>query len=347
MNFASDNTSGIAPEILDALARANHGTAASYGEDEITAQLERNFAEIFETDVTVFPVATGTAANALALATLTPPWGAILCHQESHIFTNEANAPEFYTGGAKLVPLGGADGKLDAATVAQQLPGGLGSVHYPQPSVISLTQSTEAGTVYRPAEVAAIAEVARPHGLSLHMDGARFANAVAFLDGATPADITWRAGVDVLTFGATKNGAMAAEAVVFFGSRAETRAAAHEFGFRRKRGGHLWSKLRFLSAQLEAYLADGLWLRNAYRANRAASRLAEGLRRIPSVELLYPVEANEVFVSMPEKTIRALEAAGFGILRWDDGNIRLVTSFDTLDGDIDAFLEIVDEGQRT
>ena len=230
MNFASDNTSGIAPEILEAIARANAGAAASYGEDDISRNLARHFAEIFETDVTVFPVATGTAANALALATLSPSWGAILCHQESHIFTNEANAPEFFTGGAKLVPLPGENGKLDAATVAAQLPGGLGSVHYPQPSLISLTQSTEAGTVYQPGEIAAIADVARRHHLALHMDGARFANAVAHLAGATPADITWRAGVDVLTFGATKNGAMAAEAVVFFGARAQ--AAALAFGER-------------------------------------------------------------------------------------------------------------------
>ena len=344
MNFASDNTSGIAPEILEAIARANAGAAASYGEDDISRNLARHFAEIFETDVTVFPVATGTAANALALATLSPSWGAILCHQESHIFTNEANAPEFFTGGAKLVPLPGENGKLDAATVAAQLPGGLGSVHYPQPSLISLTQSTEAGTVYQPGEIAAIADVARRHHLALHMDGARFANAVAHLAGATPADITWRAGVDVLTFGATKNGAMAAEAVVFFGARAQ--AAAQAFGFRRKRGGHLWSKQRFLSAQLEAYLADGLWLRNAYRANRAASRLAEGFARIPSIKLRYPIEANEVFVELPEETIAALEAAGFGLLRWDDGSIRLVTSFDTADADIDALLAIIDLKRR-
>ncbi len=344
MNFASDNTSGIAPEILEAIARANSGAAPSYGEDEISRGLERHFAEIFETDVTVFPVATGTAANALALATLSPSWGAILCHQDSHIFTNEANAPEFYTGGAKLLPLPGEHGKLDAAIVAAQLPGGLGSVHYPQPSIISLTQSTEAGTVYRPDEIAAIAEVARQHHLSVHMDGARFANAVAHLGGAAPADITWRSGVDVLTFGATKNGAMAAEAVVFFGARA--RAAAQEFGFRRKRGGHLWSKLRFLSAQLEAYLADGLWLRNAYRANRAACRLAEAFARIPSAKLRYPVEANEVFVELPEEVIIALEAAGFGLLRWDDGSTRLVTSFDTVDADVDALLAIVEQELR-
>jgi threonine aldolase len=348
MNFASDNTSGIAPEILEAIGRANRGSAAAYGEDSITENLERHFAEIFETEVGVFPVATGTAANALALALLTPPWGAILCHEAAHIFTNEANAPEFYTDGAKLHPLPGAFGKLTAGTVAASLPGGLGSVHYPQPATISITQASEAGTVYRPDEIGAIAEAGRRYDLSLHMDGARFANAVAFLAGATPADLTWRAGVDVLTFGATKNGAMAAEAVILFGTKAKARAG--ELGFRRKRAGHLWSKLRYLSVQLEAYLADGLWLRNAYRANRAAQRLAAGLTQISGMTLRYPVEANEVFVEMPEATVSLLEESGFGFHRWDDAErpcVRLVTAFDSADADIDALISIARQQQRT
>ncbi|MDB5361383.1 MAG: ltaE [Rhodospirillales bacterium] len=335
MNFASDNTAGISPEILAALAAANDGAVGSYGADPITARLEAKLADLFEHEVAVFPVATGTAANALALAAVTPPWGAVLCHPQAHIACDEANAPEFYTGGAKLVPVAGADGKLAAADLAGLLPGDLGNVHHAQPAAISLTQATECGTVYRPAEIAEIATLAHRHGLAVHMDGARFANALVHLD-ASPAELTWRAGVDVLSFGATKNGALGAEAIVFFDP-----ARARELPFRRKRAGHLFSKMRFLSAQLDAYVTDGLWLRNARHANAAAARLAEGLTALPGVRLRHPVEANELFVELPEAMIAGLFEAGAQFHRWEGAAstcVRLVTAWNTADADVAVFL---------
>ncbi|HZT19030.1 MAG TPA: low specificity L-threonine aldolase [Dongiaceae bacterium] len=336
MNFRSDNEHGASPEILEALARANAGTSHAYGEDPLTARVESRLKEIFETDLVVFPVATGTSANSLALSVIAPPFGAIYCHSEAHIAVDECGGPEFYTGGAKLVGLAGEHGKLSAEDVEAALAGAhKGVVHHVQPAAISLTQATEAGTVYRAGEVDAIAAAARRHGLRLHMDGARFANALVSL-GASPAEITWRAGVDILSFGASKNGALAAEAVVVF-----DRALAAELGFRRKRAGHLFSKMRFLSAQLDAYLADGLWLRNARHANAMARRLAEGLARIPGARLAHPAEANEVFVDLPEHAIRGLAADGFEFYRWLGENrtlLRLVTAFDTKESDVAAFI---------
>jgi threonine aldolase len=335
MNFSSDNVAGIAPEILAALAAANAGSQPSYGDDPISARVERRLAEIFEHHVAVFPVATGTAANALALATLVPPWGMVYCHAEAHVVVDECGAPEFYAGGARMAGIAGPHGKIGVDDLAALLPGGKGVVHHMQPAAISLTQATEAGTVYRAAEVAAIGELALRHGLGVHVDGARFANALVHL-GCAPADITWRAGVDVLSFGATKNGAAAAEAVIFFDP-----AKAADFAFRRKRGGHLFSKMRFLSTQLDAYLDDDLWLRNARHANAMASRLATGLAGLAEIHLRYPVEANEIFVEMPNPVIEALFARGFHFYRWDgpQGNcVRLVTAFDTVPADVDAFL---------
>jgi threonine aldolase len=336
MNFRSDNATGIAPEILAAIAEANQGSALAYGEDAVTARLTRQFAALFEHEVAVFPVATGTAANALALATVTPPWGAIYCHEISHIHTDECGAPEFHTGGAKLVALPGGDGKLAAAAIAARM-SDRGVVHHAQPAAISISQATEAGTLYSPAEIAALGEAARRYRLALHMDGARFANAVAAL-GCAPADLTWRAGVDVLSFGATKNGALAAEAVVFFDP-----ARGADLPYRRKRSGHLWSKMRFLSAQLEAYLAGDLWLANAGHANAMAARLAAGLAAIPAARLRHPVAANEIFVELPEAAIAALAAAGFGFYRWGGETatcIRLVTAFDTGVEAVDDFLAV-------
>jgi len=267
MNFRSDNVTGVAPEILAALAAANAGSAAAYGEDAVTKRLAQRFAALFEHAVEVFPVATGTAANALALATLVPSWGVIYCHEAAHIQVDECGAPEFFAGGAKLLPLAGDDAKLRPEVVERAI-GGQGVVHHAQPAAISISEATEAGTLYRPEEIAALGALARRHGLALHMDGARFANAVAAL-GCSPAELSWRAGVDALSFGATKNGALAAEAVIFFDP-----AKVKGFAYRRKRGGHLLSKMRFLSAQLEAYLADDLWLANARHANAMAARLA-------------------------------------------------------------------------
>ncbi|MEC4590875.1 low specificity L-threonine aldolase [Nitrospirillum amazonense] len=333
MNFMSDNVVGAAPEILAALAAANEGPQPSYGGDPLTARVTRDLAELFECDVTVFPVATGTAANALALSVLTPPYGAVYCHDEAHVQVDECGAPELMSGGAKLVPLAGPHGKLDAMALKAALDrGGAGVVHHVQPAALTLTQATESGTVYTPDEVMALTEVARTHKLRVHMDGARFANAVASL-ACAPADITWRAGVDVLSFGATKNGALAAEAVIFF-----DRALADSFAYRRKRAGHLFSKMRFLSAQLDAYLTDGLWLRLATHANAMATRLAQGLDALPGVSLRSPVQANEVFAVMPEPMIAGLEAAGFHFYRWDGACIRLVTAWNTDPAHVDAFV---------
>src|SRR5258708_14405375 len=225
MNFSSDNVTGIAPEILAALATANGGSQSSYGADLLTARVERRLAEVFEHEVAVFPVATGTAANALALATLVPPWGVVYCHHEAHVVVDECGAPEFYAGGAKLFGIVAPHGKVGAGDLAALLPGGKGVVHHMQPAAISLTQASEAGTVYRAAEIAEIAKLARRHASGVHVAGPRFANAVAHL-GCAPADITWRAGIDVLSFGATKNGAAAADAVIFF-----DRAKAPDFQF--------------------------------------------------------------------------------------------------------------------
>lgn len=338
-NFCSDNTAGAAPEILDAIVAANEGRAMPYGNDDVTRRVEARFAEIFETEVAVLPVATGTAANVLALTALTPPFGAIYCHEDAHIHVDECGAPEFYTGGAKLVPLAGANGKLDPATLARAITGA-GVVHAVQPAAISLTQASEAGTVYSLDEVAAIAKLARAHGLGLHMDGARFANALVAL-GCTPAEATWKAGVDALSFGATKNGALAAEAVLLFKP-----ALAATLGYRRKRGGHLFSKMRFLSAQLEAYLRDDLWLRNARHANAMAARLGEGLAALDGVAVIRPVEANEVFARLPAATIEGLLGRGFAFYRWGpeaNREIRLVTAFDTPETDVAAFLAAVRE----
>lgn len=332
MNFASDNASGVAPEIMGAILAANQRSAMPYGADAISQGLESLFAEIFEHEVAVFPVATGTAANALALATMTPPWGAIFCHEDAHIATDECGAPEFFSAGAKLVTLPGEHGKLTPKTVEERL-GGKGIVHNVQPAALSLTQETEAGTLYRPDEIAAFGELTRHHGIALHLDGARFANAVAGL-GCSAAAITWRAGIDVLSFGATKNGALAAEAVVFF-----DKAKAVEFGFRRKRAGHLLSKMRFIAAQLDAYLRNDLWLRNARHANAMAARLGAGLVRLPGARLLHPVEGNEVFVELSEKAITALNEAGFTFYRWGDQPVlRLVAAFDSRIEDVDAFI---------
>lgn len=344
MNFASDNVTGVSPEIMAALNAANQGVAMPYGQDEYTQRLETQFKELFETDVTVFPVATGSAANSLALSVMTPPFGAIYCLAESHINVDECGAPEFYTGGAKLVTLPGSDGKIQAADLALVLErAGAGVVHHVQPASVSITQATEAGTVYTPDEIHALAEVAKRHNLYLHIDGARFANAVASLE-CSPADLTWRAGVDVLCFGATKNGAMAAEAVVFFDS-----ALAKTFGYRRKRSGHLFSKMRFLSAQLEAYINENLWLRNASHANQMAKKLAQGLVGLPGVKLCYPVEANEIFIQLPEAVSSSLLADGFYFYHWggeDSTTVRLVTAFNTSEADVNAFIEATQRFSR-
>jgi threonine aldolase len=341
LNFASDNTAPVRPEIMAALAAANHGAVGSYGADPLTAKLGAGLADLFETALVAHPVATGTAANALALATLVRPYGAVLCAEEAHIATDECGAPEFYMGGAKLVTLPSRDGKITPAQIdAAMARARDGGVHHVLPEAVSITQATEWGTVYTAEEVAGIAAACHAHGLRLHMDGARFANAVAHL-GCTPAATSWQAGVDVLSFGATKNGALAAEAVIFFDP-----ALADGFERRRKRAGQLWSKFRYLSAQLDAYLADGLWLRVAAHANRMATRLGDGLAGIAGVHVVQTVQANEVFAAMPAALIASLHEAGAHFYEWidvpkvDAPVVRLVTAHSTTEAEVEQFLAL-------
>jgi threonine aldolase len=291
---------------------------------------------LFERDLAVFPVATGTAANALALSALAPPWGQIYCHRNAHIEEDEAGAPEMFTGGAKLALLDGGHGKIGLEALQNAIAAaGFGVQHHPQPTALSLSQSTEAGTVYSLDETAALAARAHDAGLAVHMDGARFANAVAHL-GCSPADASWRAGVDVLSFGATKNGAMAAEAVIFFDP-----AKADDFLFRRKRAGHLFSKMRYLSAQLVAYVRDDLWLDNARHANACARALSEGLAALEGSELVHPVHGNEIFLRLPAAITYAMRAGGVGFQNWgNDGQVRFVCAFDTDMADVERALQI-------
>ena len=347
MNFASDNAAGVAPEILAAIARANEGPAPAYGNDATTRRVEQRLAALFEHEVAVFLVPTGTAATALALAQLTPPWGAVLCHAESHIATDECGAPEFFGGGIKLIGLPGEACKLAPETLASALAGRQwGGPHHVSPAALSLSQATEAGTIYRSGEVRTLAEIAHGRGFAVHMDGARLANALARLD-VSPAQATWQAGIDALSLGASKGGALAAEAIVFFDP---ARAAGMQE--RRKRGGHLLSKHRFLAAQIEAYLADDLWLRLARHANAMADRLGAGLAAAGHIPV-WPVEANEVFVALPQRTCERLRAEGASFYPWttvslpssraigDGILVRLVTSFATATHEIERFVELV------
>jgi threonine aldolase len=344
VNFASDNTAGVAPEIMAALQRANDGFALGYGNDDWTRRVETAFAALFERDIAVFLVPTGTAANALALAHVTPPWGAVLCHADAHIATDECGAPEFFGGGIKLVGLPGDGGRIAAQTLEATLGSAQwGPPHHVTPAAVSISQATEAGTIYRPDEVYALADIAHAHGALLHMDGARLGNALARMN-VSPADATWKAGVDVLSFGATKGGAMGAEAVIFF-----DRTRAEGMPARRKRAGQLLSKHRFMAAQMEAYLDGGLWLRLARHANDMADRLSTGLTAAGFAPT-WPVEANEVFVALPPALCDELQAAGAAFYRWDtqtaaDGSqavtVRLVTSFATRADEVDRFVALV------
>lgn len=333
MNFASDNTAGAHPAVLDAIRDANEGAVGSYGADRWSKELDEALSAWFERRVFAFPVATGGAANALALSQLTPPWGAVFCHRESHINVDECGAPEFYSGGAKLVVLDGPAAKLAPAAVrAALLEHPRGEVHRVQPGAVSITQMTECGTVYGRHEVGAIAQAAAEAGISLHMDGARLGNALATL-GCTPAETTWKEGVSVLSLGFTKNGAIAAEAVVFFDE-----ALADGFAFRRKRGGHLFSKMRFFSAQMLAMLKDDLWRDLAGAANAAAGRLAAILSDAGCTPA-FPVEGNEVFVRLPRLAADGLRKDGARFYPWgaETGETplyRFVCSFATREAEI-------------
>lgn len=337
MFFASDNGSGAAPEILAALSAANSGYTRGYGADDLTQAACARLREVFEApEAAVYLVATGTAANALALATVSPPWGAVFCHQHAHIAEDECGAPEFFSGGAKQVLVPGDHGRMTPQALREAIQRTGNSVHGVQRGALSVTNVTEAGTTYTPDEIAALTAEARAYGLPCHLDGARFANALA-ATGATPAEMTWKAGIDILSFGGTKNGCLGVEAVVLFDS-----ARAWEFELRRKRAGHLLSKNRYLAAQMLAYLDGGLWLRLAAQANAMAARLAAGLAQVPGVRLLHPAPANMMFAEWPEGTHARLRAAG--AVYYDmpapagRESARLVASFSTTEAEVDAFL---------
>ena len=336
-SFASDNVSTACPEVMDAVIAANSGIAESYGDDIHTQNLNTQFSEIFETEVVVFPVVSGTAANALALSALTPSYGKVFCHEMSHINTDECAAPEFYTGGAKLISIASHDGKITADALDNMVRGA-GNVHSAQPATLSITQSCEVGTVYQLEEIAAVASKAHEHGLNVHMDGARFTNGLVSLD-TTPAEMTWKAGIDVLSFGGTKNGCLAAEAVVFFNPD-----QVNAFPFLHKRSGHLLSKMRFVSAQLEAYISNDVWLNNARNANQMAARLSRGLAKIDGVELAFPVQSNEIFACLPNTAIEQLNRAGFKVAAEElDGTAppRFVAAWNTEAEEVDTLLAAV------
>lgn len=334
--FASDNTSYVCAEVMDAIAHANTGSVKAYGADAYTEAMQADFSRVFErSDLAVFPTFNGSAANCTALAAIMKPHEAIIAHKHSHIEQDECGMPEFFTG-AKILTVGGDHGKIDLneaeAFIHRAQAGGM---HHVRPRVISITQSTEFGTVYTAEEIATISAFARSHGLLLHMDGARFANAAAHL-GCRAADISWRAGVDVMSFGGTKNGAMIAEAIVFFDA-----AMATDMPHIRKRAGQLASKQRYIAVQLSALLQNDLWLEKATHANRMASLLAEGLRAHPHATPVNAVEANSLFVHMPRAMAEHLHAADHYFYHWPtlgDGTYRLVTSIATSEDEVRQFI---------
>lgn len=330
MRFFSDNAASVHPNVLDAIARVNQVDTA-YDGDALSRSLDKAFSELFECDVAALWVSTGTAANALGLASLCPPHGSIVCHAEAHIQIDECGAPEFYTHGAKLLLATGEGAKLSPDAVRDVVGTIRKDVHQAQPHAVSITNATEYGLTYSAKDVRGIGNVARELGLRFHMDGARFANAVAST-GATPAELTWKGGVEVLSFGFVKNGGMSAEALIFFDP-----SLAEATRYRRKRGGHLLSKGRYLAAQILAMLDDGLWLENARSANAGATAIGQAA----GSRLVYPVQANEVFVRMTPQEAASLRAQGFDFYDWAPGEVRLVTSWDQPKQEISALVAAV------
>lgn len=330
--FASDNYAGICPEAFAAMTAANHGHEISYGNDSWTERASNLMREVFETKCEVFFVFNGTSANSLSLASLCQSYHSILCHETAHVESAECGAPEFFANGSKVLLLAGADGKIDPASIEGAVTKRT-DIHYPKPRALSLTQATEVGTVYSLAELRALTEAARRFELRVQMDGARFANAVAWL-GVAPREVTWEAGVEVLSFGGTKNGTAVGEAVVFFNAE-----LAREFDYRCKQGGQLASKMRFLSAPWVGLLEGGAWLRHARHANAMASRLESAIRHLPQVQIAYPVQSNAVFARLPEEVVTRMHERGWkfythvGPLK----EARLMCSWDTTQGDVDAF----------
>jgi threonine aldolase len=345
MNFASDNVYGVDPRIMQAMVDANTRlTDVSYCHDDDSKRVDERLSDVFEKEVKAFLVVNGTGANSLALSAMAPPFGGIFCHEGSHINTDECNAPELITGGAKLITLGGEGNKLQPLALKKKIGQFLHGEHGAKPATLALTQATELGTIYALDEIKALTAVARDHSLNVHMDGARFANALVSL-GCSAAEMTWKAGVDVLSFGGTKNGGMILEAVVFFDTTLAT-----DFLYRRKRAAQLVSKSRYLSSQMLAYLQDDVWLPNAKRANRLAQVLAQGLQNSNRVRLSNPTEANEVFAIMPRSTFNSVQAAGAHFYEWpmdgladDEVHCRFVLSFATPEEHVTQFLALMRE----
>lgn len=348
MIFASDNWAGAAEEIAASLQEHSSGYSPAYGASDLDKQLEQRFNDLFEKEVAVFFVGTGTAANSLALSAVNRPGGFVLCHREAHLIEDECGAPEFFTSGARLGPIDGALGKIDPDELRSALERfDPEFVHHGQPMAVSVTQATEVGTVYNGDELAMIAEHTHAFGLPLHMDGARFANAMVHL-GSSPAEMTWKNGVDVLSFGGTKNGCWCAEALIFFNPE-----QAKQLPFIRKRAAQLFSKTRFIAAQFHAYLDDDLWIRLATHANAMAAKLAEGIESSTDVSIAWGCQSNELFVTMPKTLAESLRERGARFYPWPvpddfeskinkgDGLFRLVTSFATEDKDIDQFLSLI------
>jgi threonine aldolase len=332
MFFASDNGAPILPQVMEAMTRANHGYALSYGNDAAYGQMRDQIRDLFEAPLAEIALAsTGTAANALALSLLTPPWGSVYCHSLAHIAVDECGAPEFFTHGAKLQLIDGPHGRIAPEVLRNVLATADRSVQAVQPSALSLSNVTELGTIYTAAEIAALASIAHLHGLRVHLDGARFSNALA-ATGASPAEMTWRAGVDVLTLGGTKHGLFAAEIIVVFDPE-----NARDLPYRLKRGGQTGSKLRFVAAQIQTWLNDGLWLETAQHCNDMAASLAEGLHQIEGVEILDPVEANIIFARLPQAAFARAKAAG-AVFYGNPQQSRFVSSWSTTQADVDALL---------
>ncbi len=330
--FASDNYAGICPEAWQAMQAANIGFASSYGDDQWTARACASIRDIFETDCEVFFVFNGTAANSLALASLCRSYHSIICHESAHVETDECGAAEFFSNGTKILLVGGENGKVNPDEIEHAVMK-RSDIHYPKPKAISITQSTELGTVYNPEELGALGELAKKHDLRLHMDGARFANAVAALDIA-PKDITWKAGVDVLCFGGTKNGMAVSEAVVFF-----NKGLADEFDYRCKQAGQLASKMRFLSAPWTGMLESGAWLKNAAHANRCAAVLEARLSQIPGISVKFPREANALFIEMPPLMAAQLKELGWKFYTFiGAGGARIICSWETTGEEIDSLV---------
>ena len=344
LNFKSDNEAPAHPKVLEALTHANQGFASAYATDQLSDALNDAFSQYFDTPLQVLPLATGTAANSIILGELCPPWGSIWCHSQAHIHNDEGTAPEFYTHGAKLAPIPGGNGKLNPERLNDAIAkAGAHGVHNAKPSVVSITQATECGTSYRPNEIQALSEVAKCHRLPLHMDGARFSNALMHLQ-CHPSEITWRAGVDVLAYGGSKNGGLCAEAIIVFGHPEWLEGLER----RRKRGGHLLSKMRFVSAQLLALLEDDLAHDIARQANALAQRLAQGIEASPCASLKWPVEANEVFVKAQPNVLAWLKEQGCQFHIWPgfDDVGRLVCSHETEKNDIDRFIQLLNQAPQ-